>query len=203
MWNRRGQHSSAQASNKDPNSYRNNPNSRWDCKPIRHSWAAASLKVDNQCLCEADANRLKPEQVHRAALSPAAGAVCTQSAKTQSAKTAWRHWIIWDKYHHHHHLHQCWIIRATCVFYWWITDVHYLLFKLDLMIKLQQLFGIAWEWRVSADWEVGRSYSFFSDWESSGFVFRECRQHERMLTFFSTDHSGKRCLNDIQIKSKS
>lgn len=34
-WNWRGQHSSLQASNKDPNSCRNNPDSHWECKPIR------------------------------------------------------------------------------------------------------------------------------------------------------------------------
>lgn len=51
VWNRRGQHSSPQAPNKDPDSCRNNPDSHWECKP--YSKVAASLKVDNQCLCGA------------------------------------------------------------------------------------------------------------------------------------------------------
>lgn len=51
VWNWRGRHSSAQASNKDPNSCKNNPESCWECKPIRCSWVAASLKVDNRCQC--------------------------------------------------------------------------------------------------------------------------------------------------------
>lgn len=33
VWNRRGQHSSPQAPNKDPDSCRNNPDSLWECKP--------------------------------------------------------------------------------------------------------------------------------------------------------------------------
>lgn len=53
VWNQRGQHSTAQASNKDPDSCRNNPGPHWECKTIRCSREGASLKVDNQCLCEA------------------------------------------------------------------------------------------------------------------------------------------------------
>lgn len=121
VWNRRCRHSSGQASNKDTNSCRNNPDSHWECKPIRFSLVAASLKVDNQCLCEA---KLMPTgwAQSRSTRQPSVllPELCRWSA------SLWKHWIILDKDHHH----QCWIIRATHVFYRWIMDVQNLHFQI-------------------------------------------------------------------------
>lgn len=121
VWNRRCQHSSAQASNKDPNSYRNNPDSHWEGKPIRFYLVAASLKVDNQCLCEA---KLMPTGWVQSRSNRQPSVLLPELCRWSTS--LWKHWIILDKDHDH----QCWIISATYVFYWWIMDVQNLHFQI-------------------------------------------------------------------------
>lgn len=102
---------------------------------------------------QADANGLSVQQVHPAALSSAAWAEQTP----RCGNTA----LFSDKYHHDR---QCWIIRATCVFSWWIMGVQNLHFQIGFngLEKHHQLFGIAWQQQgVSANREVGHSYSSF------------------------------------------
>lgn len=148
------------------------------------SWVAASLKVDNQCLCKAKPmpTGLSPAQVH-----PAAPQSLLLELHRSSA-SLWKHWIIVDKYCHH----QCWIIRATCVL---LMD--YGCSKWIYWIKHPQLFGIAWQQQgVSTSWEVGHSYSFFF-WDkahaaqlgmwavfSDHSLEQNCKIHEKRLTFF-------------------
>lgn len=118
VWNRRGQHSCAQAPNEGTNSCRNNPDSHWECKPIRCSEVAASLKVDNQCLCEAiwcqQAEKVHPAAFQSCCLSCADGLPCRGNGDG----------LFWMDHHR-----QCWIITAKYdVFSSWIIDGQNLLF---------------------------------------------------------------------------
>lgn len=118
VWNRRGQHSCAQAPNKGTNSCRNNPDSRWGCKPIRCSEVRASLKVDNQCLCEAiwcqQAEKVHPAASQSCSLSCADGLPCCGNGDG----------LFWMDHHR-----QCWIITAKYdSFSLWIIDGQNLLF---------------------------------------------------------------------------
>lgn len=137
VWNWRGRHSSAQASSKDPNSCKNNPESCRERKPIHSSWVAASLKVDNRCQCF-----LKPswcQQAEPNARPPSSPSVllhelCKGSGLFQRqiclflvdygcSQSSFSNWICTGQIKHHH------------------------------------LFRTAWQQRgVSTSWEVGRSY---------------------------------------------
>lgn len=193
-WNRRGgQHSSAHASNKDPNSCRNNPGF-----PVG---VQTYLLLLGSCLpqgeqsvslwSQADANRLSPEPVHTADPQVLLPELCRWSASL---------WIILDKYD------QCWIIRAKYVYFSkWNMDVQDLHFQTGFN-GLDKTSPALWDCLTttrSLHRLRGRPHSLlFSDpdivhADQLGVQFNKllalrgyrleqaCRLHERRLTSFS------------------
>lgn len=120
VWNWRGQHSSLQASNKDPDSCRNNPGSHWECKPIPWSLGCC-LPQGGQSVSlwsQADANKAEPRagppgSPHSCCLSYAYRLPCCVRSLDYLGEKKFA------KKQHQGFLahHQCWIIRVFMLDY--------------------------------------------------------------------------------------
>lgn len=125
-------------SNRDPNSCRNSPDSLWECKPLPCSWVGGSLKVDNQCLCEAklvptdwaqcrstaQPPRLRCRSCAEGPLSRGHTWITGEGARGGGKESTGRLWM-------HTYLHnQRWIVRDTCAFSVDYVFVQVFIFKL-------------------------------------------------------------------------
>lgn len=184
VWNRRGRHSCAQAPNEGTNSCRNNPDSHWECKPIRCSEVAASLKVDNQCLCEA----IWCQQAEKSP-SSSLSVLLPELCRWFASPWKWQ-WIILDEWSSpvlDYHSQIWWLFLVD---YWWSESsfLNWILAWID------------WQQEVSTSWEVGHNYSSFLS--QTEFILPSQEPRSLSCLYDMTYHSLKQRLRGFQFQSK-